>query len=76
MKKLFFTALVAVVAIGGATAQLYSLGSTTADINCPGSGSSCSATYGPTGYDIPAAFEGDEETQIGHEVDLTLINKI
>lgn len=49
MKRLFFTALVATVAIGGATAQVYAPGGTT-PIPCEFGGSSCAIFFGPTGY--------------------------
>lgn len=59
MKKLFFTALVATVAIGGATAQVYAPGGTT-PLPCSPGFFSCSAVYGPTGYTDAYPNQTDE----------------
>lgn len=50
MKKLFFTALVAVVAVGGAYAQQYTYinGATTINFDCAGGPASCEASL-PSG---------------------------
>ena len=47
MKKLFFTALVAVAAIGGAYAtNYYAAGATSATFSCPTGLSTCDVAYG------------------------------
>ena len=59
MKKMFFTALVAIVAIGGATAQVYAPGSST-PLPCEFGGSSCAITFGNIGYSQPAPNQSEE----------------
>lgn len=46
MKKLFFTALVAIVALGGAYAQYYPIGSSTLTYFCPEGLVTCHIKYG------------------------------
>lgn len=61
MKKLFFTALVAVVAVGGAFATsarfatFYLAGSNTAITDCTGGTIACSVNYPGTYYNVPAS---------------------
>lgn len=49
MKKMIFTALVAIVAIGGATAQVYAPGATE-PLPCTEGGFSCGIFYGDIGH--------------------------
>jgi len=57
MKKMFFTALVAIVAIGGATAQVYAPGGTE-PLPCIEGGFSCGIYYGDTGHTDAYPFQG------------------
>jgi len=57
MKKLFFTALVAVAAVGGAyatTGNFYSEFATSQDVFCTSGAAACSSYYSPPAYDKPA----------------------
>jgi hypothetical protein len=67
MKKLFFTALVAVAAVGGAYAQLYQAGNDNI-LPCSPGGSGCSITYGNTAY--TATFSSGNQNS-GTAVDIT-----
>jgi hypothetical protein len=52
MKKLFFTVLVAVVAVGGSYAQVYMAGSDEI-LSCSPGAFGCSIVYGTVGYTVP-----------------------
>lgn len=70
MKKLFFTALVAVAAIGGATAEVYLQGQSTPLPCIPGE-TTCAIVYGSIGYEVPFSTNpADPKQDASTQVDL------
>ncbi|MCY1515492.1 hypothetical protein D9M68_500800 [compost metagenome] len=57
MKKLFFIAALAIVAVGGATAQVY-LSGQSMPLPCSEGGFTCETEFGAIGYNVPSPNPG------------------
>lgn len=74
MKKLFFVALLATVAVGGAYAQYFSPGSTSQDVDCGTTVANCQAQYGfQYAYTVGGTIEEQEAAGPEAKIDLSNI---